>query len=454
MTKLTVCMNRSLTVLAVLALAAFAAIPAYATDELISLDRDLGRGDGFLLEVVRHRAEDAPDFSTEDLDRDPGRPAFILPKDLDGDGYPELVVSKFASSSPMGSGYVDLYRMKEPGQTGDWTRTRLLDGVCFPNRAVAADVNGDGRLDLIIPAGFLASMPRNSGAIYWLEATEDGFRTHTVTRDRDLFYHHVELVDLDGDGRLDMVTVGEKKGLWDDGRAEVHVYRGTDSPLHFETKPRVLGAGLGSLPTVLDLDGDGDLDIASAEYFGSRGSFAWLENQDDTWVRHVVDPLPGKAIQLSFIPDLCGDGVTRAVLSNHTNTLDRPSDPESAVWLYEIPDDPRRAWTGRKISTGIVSRKSPMGAPQGAPGVFAWGDPDGDGDTDIIVHGDGDPRVYLLEQTSPGNFATRIIARGLPQGGVACADLDRDGRDEIIASSYENNRLLLFRSLRGPATGQ
>ncbi|MDD2717864.1 MAG: VCBS repeat-containing protein [Candidatus Wallbacteria bacterium] len=57
------------------------------------------------------------------------------------------------------------------------------------------------------------------------------------------------------------------------------------------------------------------------------------------------------------------------------------------------------------------------------------------------VDGDGDPNIYLLEQTGLGKFSTKVLLTDMPQGGVAAADLDGDGRDEIVVSSYEKNRL-------------
>ena len=138
--------------------------------------------------------------------------------------------------------------------------------------------------------------------------------------------------------------------------------------------------------------------------------------------------------------------------ANHTNTTDDQSAPESAVFVFGVPADPAGPWPGVKISEGIKSRRSPAGGPQGAPGPFDWADADGDGDLDIVVHGDGDPRVFLLEQVSPGKFRTKELAGGMPQGAAVFCDAERDGLPEIAVSSYENNRLVLLKKL--PAAGK
>ncbi len=380
-----------------------------------------------------------------DIDIKPGRPAFIHCADLNDDGSLEIIVSKFDRSSPVGTGRVDIYTMEKPGDMDTWKRETLDKGIRFPNAPSTVDINGDGKKDILVPSGFLASWPVKSGAISWYENTPEGWKKHEITKGQEKFYHHAELVDMDGDSIKDLVTVAEQKGVLGKEGSEVQVFKGTGTGDCFQKVPVTIAPGLGGFPSVLDINGDGRLDIASAEYFGSEGSFAWLENKGGgEWEKHYIDDKAGKAIQLSFIPDFYGDGVTRAVGANHTNTSDDPASPESAVFVYDIPADPAQPWPKRQISSGIKSVPSLPVAPMGAPGVFHWGDVDGDGDVDIVVSGDGDPRVYLLEQKSPGIFETLVRAHDLPQAGVAVADLDGDGRDEIIASSYQNNRLLIF----------
>ncbi len=385
------------------------------------------------------------------VDSNPDKPAFVVAADLDKDGKKELIVSVFAGSSPIGSGLLAVYTSQK-GNPGAWSKKVIVPktaNVKFPNAVSVADVDGDGDRDLILPYGFLACVPLSCGGLAWLEQTPAGWKRHDIVKNGSpLFYHHVELVDMDGDKLRDMVTVGESKGLFGGGKAVTQIFAGTKTADRFAATPKVVGNGGGSLPTVLDVDGDGDLDIASAQYFVSDGAAAWFERSKTGWKKHIIDTGAGPSIQLSFVPGLLGKGKVTPVLANHTNQADTPTAPESAVYMLQAPKDPRGKWSRTKISTGIKSRKSPLFGPQGAPGVFHWGDLDGDKDLDLLVSGDGDPRIFWLEQRPGGTFITHVLAKDLPQAGVAAADLDGDGVAEAVVSSYEKNRRLVFKSYK------
>lgn len=391
-------------------------------------------------------------------------PAYAAAGDLNGDGKVDLVIARFgAFEVDMASSKVHLDKGEVTAYLrGDglncwekWPIAAPEEGLYFPNQPSLRDVDGDGDLDVIVAAGFFVCQfaPDTGGAcgaLAWFENRSGEWDRHDVVPyGDDHFYHEAVLVDFDGDGLSDLVTVGEAT----DG-AKARWFKGTEGGARFAPAPLEMGSGLGSFPNVADIDGDGDLDVAAAEYFVEGESFAWLERTGEpgagspagTWQKHVMDDTSYKSIMLRFVPDLFGDGETRAVGANHVNTNKMPPDPaDSGVFVLSPSADPTEPWQKTVISKGIISRPNIGVAVQGAPGVFGAGDVDADGDVDIVVSGDGDPRTFFLEQTSTGEFETHVIEESLGQaGGALVVDLDGDGTNEVIFTGYENDVVYVY----------
>lgn len=364
--------------------------------------------------------------------------AFSTAADLDGDGVPEVIATSFgkvAGFGPGTGGTVASYRRKGT----DWFRTDIIsptDAIQFPNEPTLADIDGDGLTDLVEPGGFFICTPCGSLS-WWRQAPLGTWTRHDlVASGNPAFFHRAVLVDLDGDHLRDLVTVAETAGS-----ATTLMFPGTVGG--FGATPTVLGEGLGSLPFVTDIDRDGDLDIASAQYFSRNGSFAWLENLGrQVFVKHVIAADLGGAIQLSKVPGIGWVG------TNHTNTTSGPpGTPISAVYLLTPGADPRLPWATRPISTGIVSRADTgAGQQQGAPGVFGWGDIDGDGRTDLAVSGDGDKHLFVLRQTRPDQFVTEVVAgdRGQAGGGAIISALGNGHSPAVLFSSYDAGLVALY----------
>lgn len=387
--------------------------------------------------------------------------AFAVLADVDGNKVKDIVVSCFGPVSDLTmKGEVVMFSMGN--NMSDWIKTTIVPksiNISFPNAVSVRNMDDDTDMDVFLPSGFLACQTNplagNCGALNWFEQTSGGWIRHSIVNNQPLFYHHAAFADLNDDGLEDFVTVGEKKPAGGASTAKVQVFFGDESDVRFSTSPKDIGPGLGSIPVLYDIDKDSDLDILSAEYFHNNAknvSFAWYEQVTapvgtdvGAWTRHVIADDLGPSIQLALVPGLYGDGVLRGVGTNHTNTLDSANAPESQVVVFDIPSDVKSKWSYTKISEGIVSQKSPFGAPQGAPGVFDVGDVDGDGDVDIAISGDGDNRVFVLEQISGGQWITHTMNENMGQAGAAIGDVDGDGKNEIVFTSYEQNIVRVYK---------
>ena len=399
-------------------------------------------------------------------DDDPNKPAFVTVDDLDGDGYKDMIVAQYGPSL---SGNYDIYW--GTGKLDQWTKETLNiggdNGISFPHPVKVADVNGDGIKDIVSPSGFLACVV-NCGNIFWLEGTgtRNQWTKHEIVKDNDHFFFDVSLVDIDGDGIDDILTNASQKAKIGGGQDEKLMwFKGTNTADRFEKTATVISSGNGGpFPRFVDINGDDKKDIAVAQFFNNNisteGSFIWFEQIDvknNEWTKHIIDNESGEGFMLEIIDDLYGDGVRRAVGVNHVNSADNASGPKEGVFIFDIPEDPTLPWTKKNIATDIKSRGSGfLGmANQAAPGLFGYGDITGNGLIDFVVSGDGDSRVFWFEQNPAGTFTQHTLdgvagasngAGSFGQaGGMQIVDLDGDGKNEIIVTIYEGNKLYIYK---------
>jgi len=192
--------------------------------------------------------------------------------DLDGDGDLDLVMGVIGGAfGPNRTSVENLYHVVQV-RRGVWeVRTsRLLPTIDVGSEAVPtlADLDGDGDLDLLV-GNRIVQGDGEQGTLTWFENV--GSRTAPSFRDRgplDLpteFNPSAAVADLDGDGLPDLVV-----GTW---RDRVQWFRNGGT----RTAPRwtladsalvLLTRGSNSVPTLGDLDGDGDLDLLVGEASG------------------------------------------------------------------------------------------------------------------------------------------------------------------------------------------
>ncbi len=339
-------------------------------------------------------------------------PAGLVVVDLSGDGLLDVATADLVGVSVsvrLGDGVGGL------GAVTSHPLTELVDAL----DVVAGDVTLDGVPDLVASGN-----TGNTSAITVLRALGEGAFTPAVTYPFPCCLPqmgNLQLVDLTGDGELD-VAGGSGLG------SSIYVAKNDDGAFLFSsafsslsapcTEPLCLHAvgGVGAA----DLDEDGDMDLACTNLF--EQTFVTFANGGD------ADFTPGPYEQSNLglnelqLRDIDEDGHVDALLADNSQGV------------HFLAGDGTGAFAD-PISSTV----------NGGAGVFVTGptaialrDLDGDGRLDVAAaHSFGSAHAVLV---APGNGAGSfgpvgsVGAIAKLSARLAAADLDRDGRNDLVVA--------------------
>ena len=292
---------------------------------------------------------------------------------------PVIGTEEPTANGNMGTGGIYWYQYPTSGNiTGTWTRHTIVPSGNAYEDMVPLDVNGDGAVDIICSYD-----PTDTGnyQIVWFEnprgqggsATTSPWVEHVIGP--GLGENNMFLADIDGDGKLDVVTPSSiffqnSATSWTQVQYSTS-FRGVGL---FD-----IGSGLGSI----NLSGTGP----------SPFNLVWYENPRETggnartgkWIMHTVASTPYPCTPASVCTDggdaavyngfdVNGDGRMDIISGQSEGNLTGPVPPGGLVW-WQAPTDRRNGtWTKHTIDANMIDVHR-----------IAIGDMDKNGTTDIIV---------------------------------------------------------------------
>ncbi|GLH73780.1 hypothetical protein GETHLI_22820 [Geothrix limicola] len=352
----------------------------------------------------------------------------IAVADIDGNGLPDILglVSTWYGDGAA-QGYVSSRLQTSSGTYVLPTRFGVGTG---PANLVAADVNGDGRPDLVV-----ADADSQTVTVRLADPAHPGYFLPAVvlaTPGRTPL--DVAVGDLDGDGKVDIAVAAS-------GANNVLIFLQGTTPGTFQAPVTLPTGGDPLALTVADLDGDGHLDIAVATAADTVSVLRQFVFSPTFAAQSAVDYPTGVHPVAIKAADLHGTGKLDLLTANW-GAATNPSTQGLSVLSQTAP--------------GVFAAPVHYATDYRAT-ALAVGDLNGDGHLDVAVAceglsgASGAVSVFLQDATTVGSLLAPTNYPGdWGPMGVAIADMDGDGHPDLVLA--DGGIVVRFNTATAPGT--
>ncbi len=351
--------------------------------------------------------------------------------DVNGDGKPDMVVANWcASNGNCTNGSIGV--LLGNGDGTFQTAVGYDSGGIYVRSVAVADVNGDGKPDVVV-ANQCANSNCTNGSIGVLLGNGDGtFQTAVSYGSDGIYADSVAVADVNGDGKPDLLVANEcTSSNCTNGSVSVLLGNGDGT---FQTAVSYGSGGEYAWSVaVADVNGDGKPDLLVSNECASgncaNGSVSVLLGNGDGTFQTAVSYGSGGEDALSVaVADVNGDGKPDLLVSNLCASNSNCLNGSVSVLLGN----------GDGTFQTAVS--------YGSGGQDAWSvavaDVNGDGKPDLLVSNEcasncTNGSVSVLLGNGDGTFQTAV---GYGSGGedalsVAVADVNGDGKLDLLVSN-------------------
>lgn len=266
------------------------------------------------------------------------------------------------------------------------------------------DLNGDGKLD-ILAASY------NFNKIIWYENVGDlTFNSPKTISTNANGARSVYAADLDNDGDEDVISAS----MWDD---KIAWYANQGDGIFSEEQIITTNAEGARYVYVSDLNNDGYQDVISASVYDNK--IAWYENQGGSTFseQHIITGSAARAVCV-YTADMDGDNIP--------DVLSASSWDNKIAWYK---NDGLGNFGDQQVISTSVDR---------AEYVYA-ADMDNDGDPDVLSASFLDNKLAWYENKGAGDFGPQQIVTEDADGPgfIYATDIDGDGYNDIISASTD-----------------